>query len=571
MHEHEKDAERGYASGPPRRIEAPTQVGYGARRTFEGVVRSAAWTAIVIALATLLGWLLDFEVLRQAGRALPANVPLAGLCLLALGSSLVLVSGHPSRRASWMGHGLAGAAAVLALMVLLQHILEWDAGIDRVLFPGRLAETGEPTGGRVQPAAAFALFLLGTALALYGHRAAAVHRAAEILVLAGFLVALGTLFRYAFDPRPDPPPVSYDAMPLPMAVALLVLAAGTALSRPDRGRFRILGDPGAAGVALRRLIPVSIAGPFLMGWLTYTAAANNVLSPLASLTAFMSAMCLLLLAAVGWTTRELERIDRERLALLRSEQAARAEAEEASVARARFLGFISHELRTPMNAVLAYVDLLEAGMERGSIEDQRRHVDRIRASGTHLRSMIDEILRFTRSRTAELEIEVREVDAVEIAREALEAVQHEIDPEVLEIHLQLPQSRIPARTDPEKVLHVLVNLLGNAIKFTRRGKVGLRVTASDGRLTYEVWDSGPGISREDRERIFQDFTQLGERDGRGVGLGLAICRNYASALGGHLELESWVGRGSIFRLVLPLEKLRRRASWRSRPMIRLAR
>src|SRR5690606_1645821 len=174
-------------------------------------------------------------------------------------------------------------------------------------------------------------------------------------------------------------------------------------------------------------------------------------------------------------------------------------------------------------------------------------------------------------RTAELEIEVREVDAVEIAREALEAVQHEIDPEVLEIHLQLPQSRIPARTDPEKVLHVLVNLLGNAIKFTRRGKVGLRVTASDGRLTYEVWDSGPGISREDRERIFQDFTQLGERDGRGVGLGLAICRNYASALGGHLELESWVGRGSIFRLVLPLEKLRRRASWRSRPMIRLAR
>src|SRR5690606_32494538 len=187
MHEHEKDAERGYASGPPRRIEAPTQVGYGARRTFEGVVRSAAWTAIVVALATLLGWLLDFEVLRQAGRALPANVPLAGLCLLALGSSLVLVSGHPSRRASWMGHGLAGAAAVLALMVLLQHILEWDAGIDRVLFPGRLAETGEPTGGRVQPAAAFALFLLGTALALYGHRAAAVHRAAEILVLAVFL------------------------------------------------------------------------------------------------------------------------------------------------------------------------------------------------------------------------------------------------------------------------------------------------------------------------------------------------------------------------------------------------
>jgi signal transduction histidine kinase len=264
-------------------------------------------------------------------------------------------------------------------------------------------------------------------------------------------------------------------------------------------------------------------------------------------------MSLLLLLAVAWTTRELYRIDQERASLLQSEREAREEAEEASRAKSDFLGVMSHELRTPLNSVISYAELLEVGVKGPLNEDQLRFAQRIRNAGSHLCSMIDELLLFTRARRGVIETKVRRVDAVELAFKALTIVHQETDSSRVEVCRQLPAGPVEIHTDPDKVLHVLVNFLGNALKFTREGRVGLRLRHDHRDVVYEVWDTGPGISEEDRERIFQEFTQLGTpTNGRkGTGLGLAISGSFAEMVGGRVELDSWVGRGSVFRLVLP--------------------
>ena len=525
------------------------------QRLFFGVAFVAGALTATIASLTLVGWAADVESLQRGGTRFAPMMPATAVALIALGSSLVALAGRPGRARAWGARAAAVFAAMVGLLTLIQYTVPWEIGMDLLLFPEALADEGLPYPGRMEPAAAVALLLLGLSLSVYDLASERVHRGAEILVIVAMLIGLETLFGYAFGMEALGGIARFPTVPIHTALALLCLSVGTAVLRTQRGRLRILASPGAAGVALRRLIPVSVAGPFLVGWLIFLGVAAGFFSGATGLTLFVSLICALLLFVVGWTIQELNRIDHERVTLLWREREARDEAEDANRAKDKFLGVMSHELRTPLNSVLSYAALLDAGIKGPLNDDQREYVERIRRSGEHLASMIEEILQFARSQQGVLEADTRPVDAVELAREALAVVAHEVDHEAVEIHRQLPAGPVEIRTDPEKVLQVLVNLLGNALKFTKEGRVGIRMWSEEGRLAYEVWDTGPGIPPEDRERVFKEFAQLEPNvNGRkGTGLGLAISRAYAEVVGGRLELDSWVGRGSVFRLVLPLE------------------
>ena len=522
-------------------------------RLFHAAAVVAGGIACLTSLLVLLGWTADVEALRKAGMRSPAVTPLAAASLLTLGLALTLLAGRPGPWLGRAGRSLAFLAAAAGLLTVIEYVLAVRTGIDLLPFPEAVAQAGLPDSGRVPPASAVAILLLGGSLVVYDLASVTVHRVAEFVVLLVTVIALEALFGYAFGMEAPYGLSGFPAMPLQTAVALLALTVGTALLRTHRGGLRILADPGAAGVALRRLIPVCVAGPFLIGWLTFFGVTTEFFSTASGLTFSVSLMCVLLLLAVGWTTRELNRIDRERVGLLRSEREARDAAEEANRAKSEFLGVMSHELRTPLNSVISYADILDAGIKGPLNDDQLHYVKRIRISGAHLRSMIEELLQFTSAQKGAVTLEIRPVDAAELAREALAVVAHEVDTGTVEVHHQLPDEPLEIHTDPDKVLHVLVNLLANALKFTKRGRVGLRVLEESRSVVFEVWDTGPGIPKEHRERIFQEFTQL-ETDGdgrKGTGLGLAIGRAYADLLDGRLEVDSWVGRGSVFRLVLP--------------------
>jgi two-component system, chemotaxis family, CheB/CheR fusion protein len=225
---------------------------------------------------------------------------------------------------------------------------------------------------------------------------------------------------------------------------------------------------------------------------------------------------------------------------------------EASTVKGSFLATASHEFRTPLNGILGYADLLD--LEEPLTPVQQHRVDRIKKCGEHLAAMIDEILTVARLQSGAVAVLIERVDGELVAKEAKDLVEPSAQEKGLDLILDLADEPMDLETDPAKLRQVLVNLCGNAVKYTERGEVRLRVRGDHTGVTFEVQDTGLGIAPEHQSRIFDPFWQVNSattRSGEGMGIGLATVREYSRLLGGQLEVESEVGRGSTFRLRLP--------------------
>lgn len=239
-------------------------------------------------------------------------------------------------------------------------------------------------------------------------------------------------------------------------------------------------------------------------------------------------------------------------------QEARRVAEQASQAKSQFLAVMSHELRTPLSGVIGFTDLLETGVLGPTNEKQRDALARIRAGSWHLASIIEEILSFSRIEAGKEEVHYAETDLGEVGREVVGMLQTQADSKGLSLTLEEAESGLVCETDRLKVRQILLNLTGNALKFTKSGSVVVRLERRDSAwIDLQVRDTGPGIRPEDQERIFEAFTQVDgshSRSGTGTGLGLAISRDLTRLLGGELSVQSSPGEGSRFTLQLPVRR-----------------
>lgn len=233
------------------------------------------------------------------------------------------------------------------------------------------------------------------------------------------------------------------------------------------------------------------------------------------------------------------------------------EAEEARRLKNEFLANVSHELRTPLTAILGYTYLLREGLSGTLDGEQISSVDKIEQASTTLMALINDLLDLTHLKLGRTSVEPELSDAVALARAALSAAP---DSHLnVELHSEMPAERIPIHTDPVLVLRILHNLLSNALKFTVRGQVTLRVRVAhpeSGRplVLWEVEDTGIGIAEEDQRTIFDEFRQVdgsATRRFNGAGLGLALSQGLAHRLGGEIRLRSEPGKGSLFTLALP--------------------
>ena len=234
-------------------------------------------------------------------------------------------------------------------------------------------------------------------------------------------------------------------------------------------------------------------------------------------------------------------------------QEAKIVAESANMAKARFVSTLSHELRTPLNAMLGYAELLN--VDGPLNEAQERKVDRIKAGGWHLVSMIDEILSFAKLESGEEVVRPGPLDARQVADEAGSLVEQLATAKGLAFVVDLPGAPVTLVTDAWKARQILVNLCSNAVKYTETGEVRLSVHAEAERVVFEVRDTGIGIAPEHQRRIFERFWQV---DGGstwsagGMGIGLSAARQYARLLGGDVEVISEPGMGTTFQLSLPV-------------------
>ncbi len=238
-------------------------------------------------------------------------------------------------------------------------------------------------------------------------------------------------------------------------------------------------------------------------------------------------------------------------------QEAKSAAESASRAKSEFLANMSHELRTPLNSILGYAQLLENETALG--EKQKAQVQVIHSSGEHLLSLINEILDLAKIEAGRLELEPTDFDLPDLLAQVAGIMSVRAEEKGLRFsHEALSPLPVGVRGDPRKLRQVLLNLLGNAVKFTDGGHVVLKVGwhgEAARRLRFHIEDTGVGIAPEALSEIFQPFQQLREGGDRpeGTGLGLSISRVLVELMGGTLEVQSEPGRGSTFWFDLELE------------------
>lgn len=253
------------------------------------------------------------------------------------------------------------------------------------------------------------------------------------------------------------------------------------------------------------------------------------------------------------TTDRLARMFEDRRALADRLSATNASLARASKAKSQFLASVSHELRTPMNAILGFTDALLAGVDGPLNEEQKASLSWVQRGGRDLLGLINEILDLAKIESGKLSIEPEPFDPHELVESVV--AQHRSLAAQKGIRLRWEDSGTPSEVilDRQRVRQILVNLLGNAVKFTEQGEVVVvSGGASDGRLHIAVRDTGPGIEPELQAKIFEEFGQAGA-DSSGTGLGLAISRRLARLMHGDVTVESRPGGGSTFTLILPID------------------
>lgn len=227
---------------------------------------------------------------------------------------------------------------------------------------------------------------------------------------------------------------------------------------------------------------------------------------------------------------------------------------DRSLTKSNFISVMSHEFRTPLNAIIGYAGILEAGAVGAISEQQRSHLERISLNGAHLSLMVDEILD-----TARLEEETptptwRDADLGVLVRDVAEGMMSLVTAKKLPFDVRVSTDAIPIVTDEMMFRRIFFNLLGNAVRFTDKGRISIDARADHDWIFVDVRDSGIGIAAENLERVFDRFWQVDQSKTRlrgGTGLGLMVCRTLTECLSGTIDVESEVGRGSTFRVKLP--------------------
>jgi signal transduction histidine kinase len=230
--------------------------------------------------------------------------------------------------------------------------------------------------------------------------------------------------------------------------------------------------------------------------------------------------------------------------------------EIASRHKSQFLANMSHELRTPLNAILGYTELILDNIYGEAPEKMRAVVERVQTNGKHLLGLINDVLDLSKIEAGQLTLSLNDYSLAELVQGVYVAVEPLASKKKLALTTKVEKGLPAGRGDERRLAQVLLNLVGNAIKFTEQGEVAIEASAANGAFNVAVRDSGPGIAAADQQKIFEEFQQVDNTSTRqkgGTGLGLAISKRIVEMHGGRILVDSELGKGSTFTIRLPVK------------------
>jgi signal transduction histidine kinase len=229
--------------------------------------------------------------------------------------------------------------------------------------------------------------------------------------------------------------------------------------------------------------------------------------------------------------------------------------EIASKHKSQFLANMSHELRTPLNAILGYTELILDNIYGETPQKMRGVLERVQRNGKHLLGLINDVLDLSKIEAGQLTLALADYSLKDVVHSVFAAVESLANEKKLALRVEMPNNLPVGRGDERRLTQVLLNLVGNAIKFTDQGEVAVKASALNGAYTLSVCDTGPGIPPADQAKIFEEFQQVDNTSTRkkgGTGLGLSISRRIVELHGGRITVDSEVGKGSTFKVVVPI-------------------
>ena len=565
---------------------------------FEKMVSVSGLAVFGIAVLVLIGWQFDIDILKTVFPGYISMKANTAVGLLAFAISLLLIglgsqAENQNKTKQPLAAGLILIATLIGVLTFVEYAFNINLGIDELLYADPEALKGQMHPGRLAPITAASFVLLGFgAFFARGLRKPSYRFAQSLFFIVG-LISLQAMVAYLLGIQSTFGIASYTRIAIHTAIAFTFLSLGFLSLDSHQGFLRVINAKNEGGANARRLIAAAIIVPPFVSWLELEALRHGWVDQDFGLLLRIVASVVFFVAMVWRSSERLHLAEDERQKALEKLLAnerfsgrlkaemeattaareneerlreelieARQRAIRASETKSEFLARMSHEIRTPLNGVIGIADLL-ADTELD--ETQRKYIRTIQFSGNGLLTIINDILDFSKIEAGKLEFERVNFNLKVAVQSQIELINSKAKEKNLYLETII-DSEIPHHLngDPGRIGQVLLNLVSNAIKFTKAGKITIRAdllkeNANDTvTVRFSVEDRGIGLTPEAKAKLFQPFTQADGSTSRkfgGTGLGLSICRSLVSLMGGEIGVESEEGKGSTFWFTTELRKV----------------